>query len=501
MEKQELLDFLDRHHIEHGEEIPYQGGGKYILKECPFDSSHTGTDAFVGMTKKGIPYFKCSHNSCINKKWTQFVTHFEPDYHSKLIKTTTEKNNSTKLQELPPIVRWSDVYENIPPRAPELIHGILRQGHKMLLTGASKAGKSFLLIELAIAIAEGKRWLNFQCSQGAVLYINLEIEHPSFLNRVEDIYNALGWTPQHREDLYILPLRGMAAPLDQLAPLIIERMKGGNFAAVILDPIYKVITGDENNASDMGAFCNQFDKICHEVGCAAIYCHHHSKGGQGNKRAIDRGSGSGVFGRDPDAILDMIELEVTPEERFGHPKEASAWRLEASLREFKQIAPVNFWYEYPLHILDESGELEKLNPRGSSLANLDKSGKKNSRKENAERVRNALEYLIGADGQNHTTIKAVMEYLGEESPSDTAIRNYIKELLDDEFEYKNKLIFNKPLQVVECDCPTFGDTGADAQPDNQPDTQNETQKQTKTETKKKTVSSSAKKSNSKKRTK
>ena len=32
--------------------------------------------------------------------------------------------------------------------------------------------------------------------------------------------------------------------------------------AIIIDPIYKVITGDENSASDMAAFCNQFDKIC-----------------------------------------------------------------------------------------------------------------------------------------------------------------------------------------------------------------------------------------------
>ena len=48
--------------------------------------------------------------------------------------------------------------------------------------------------------------------------------------------------------------------------------------AIIIDPIYKVITGDENNASDMGAFCNQFDKICTDTGCSVIYCHHHSKG-------------------------------------------------------------------------------------------------------------------------------------------------------------------------------------------------------------------------------
>ena len=42
-----------------------------------------------------------------------------------------------------------------------------------------------------------------------------------------------------------------------------------------------------------------------------IYCHHHSKGAQGGKRSMDRASGSGVFARDPDAMLDMTELVPT----------------------------------------------------------------------------------------------------------------------------------------------------------------------------------------------
>ena len=55
------------------------------------------------------------------------------------------------------------------------IFGVLRKGHKMLLAGPSKAGKSFALIELCISIAEGKPWLGqFNCAQGKVLYINLE---------------------------------------------------------------------------------------------------------------------------------------------------------------------------------------------------------------------------------------------------------------------------------------------------------------------------------------
>ena len=68
---------------------------------------------------------------------------------------------------------------------------------------------------------------------------------------------------------------------------------------------------DENSADQMANFCNQFDKVCTELKVATIYCHHHSKGSQGGKKSMDRASGSGVFARDPDAMLDMIELELS----------------------------------------------------------------------------------------------------------------------------------------------------------------------------------------------
>lgn len=61
----------------------------------------------------------------------------------------------SQVDDLPPDTTLADVWDNMPPLKPELIPGILRVGHKMLLAGPSKAGKSFLLINLAISIAEG----------------------------------------------------------------------------------------------------------------------------------------------------------------------------------------------------------------------------------------------------------------------------------------------------------------------------------------------------------
>ena len=221
------------------------------------------------------------------KEWTEAVNDDLPDF-----------------EEL--VTEWND----LPELAPELIEGVLREGHKMLIAGPSKAGKSFDLIELAIAIAEGGRWHGFKCRQGRVLYINLELDRASCLHRFKDVYSALGIRGRGISNIDIWNLRGRSIPMDKLAPKLIRRAKDRGYKAVIVDPIYKVITGDENSADQMARFCNQFDKVCTELKAATIYCHHHSKGAQGGKRSMDRASGSGVFARDPDAMIDMIELEL-----------------------------------------------------------------------------------------------------------------------------------------------------------------------------------------------
>lgn len=325
--------------------------------------------------------------------------------------------------DLPEPESLVECWNNLPQLAPPLIEGILRQGHKMLVAGPSKAGKSFTLIELCIAIAEGKKWLNWQCAQGKTLYVNLELDRPSCLHRFKDVYNALGIKPNNLTNIDIWNLRGKSIPMDKLAPKLIRRASKKDYMAVVIDPIYKVITGDENSADQMANFCNQFDKICNELGTSVIYCHHHSKGSQGGKRSMDRASGSGVFARDPDALLDLIELDLNeahykqlrnmsackccvdylrankPEllnelsqddvlsqsimidfckSKFGHDyykeldmlvNEArdkatsiTAWRIEGTLREFSKFPPVNLYFEYPVHVVDQDGVLQDIDP-------------------------------------------------------------------------------------------------------------------------------------------
>lgn len=387
--------------------------------------------------------------------------------------------------DLPDPESLEQVWEDMPELAPCLIKGVLRQGHKLLIAGPSKAGKSFLLIEMCIAIAEGRNWLSWPCAQGRILYVNLELDRASCLHRFKDVYQAMGLRPEHLENIDIWNLRGKSRPMDKLAPMLIRRAAKKNYIAVIIDPIYKVITGDENSADQMANFCNQFDKVCTELKVAVIYCHHHSKGSQGGKKSMDRASGSGVFARDPDAMLDMIELELPEETQKAEENKAvceackqylnahfkweddlsqddlcssyqmmnycenkldkwqwmnlqhlveetkkrarglTAWRIEGTLREFPKFSAVNAWFSYPVHQVDKSGVLGDIQPEAELPAwkrAMDKRKPKEQKaKERKESIETAYD-VCTADGK--VTVSDLAEYLGV---TEKTVRNRLKE--------------------------------------------------------------------------
>ena len=374
--------------------------------------------------------------------------------------------------DLPDPENMADAWENLPELSPPLIEGVLRQGHKMLVAGPSKAGKSYTLIELCCAIAEGMRWLGFRCAQGKVLYVNLELDRASCLHRFRDVYEALGWQSRNLRNIDVWNLRGRSIPMDKLAPKLIRRAMKRDYIAVVIDPIYKVITGDENSADQMANFCNQFDKVCTELGCAVIYCHHHSKGSHGGKRSMDRASGSGVFARDPDALLDLIELPVSEDLRkqeannavcrvctealrkAGKLEEASqddlcsekaalaaceeilgdgfipgflraqearkaaetmtAWRVEGTLREFPKFQPVNMWFDYPIHRNDESGMLSDVDPEESTppWQRASERRKASAKRERRSKARELEEAIGACNFVEPPTKKQLAEYLG-----------------------------------------------------------------------------------------
>lgn len=335
---------------------------------------------------------------------------------------------SAKNDGLPDIVNLRDIWDNMPPLKPELIEGILRQGHKMIIASTSKAGKTFALMELAAKIAEGHKWLGHQCKQGKVLYINMELDEASFYHRFKDIYRALKMdTGNHVENIEMWNLRGKGKPLSELAPIIISRMRSKEYAAVMIDPLYKVMEGDENSNGDVARMVSNFDKIAEETGASVIYAHHFAKGTGAGKAQIDRASGAGTFARDPDAILTMTQLDWAPE--IEEEKDWSAWRVESTLREFKAIQPVDMFFVWPIHVVDYDGRLEDCDFLTGENNKRTKIELMEQNNELEELISQCPEY-ISDDGVPCFAIRDLLDKYREKHnkpPARTTINKYVRE--------------------------------------------------------------------------
>ena len=318
---------------------------------------------------------------------------------------------------------------------PELIHGVLRQGHKLLIVGGSKTGKSFLLIQLACAITTGGKWLGMECRQGKVLYINLEIDKPSFVRRFKKVYEARGEQPP-KGMLDLMCLRGKVMGLKSLIDDNLAEWQSKGYSAIIIDPIYKVMDGEENSNTDVAKFCNQFDRICEGTGASVIFAHHHAKGSQGAKAIADRASGAGSFVRDPDAFIDVSDVKPSEAFAFSHP-DCNPLEVGFTLREFPHKKPFKAWFDYPLHYVDTDNLLHDAHVVGSPEENLSLSPKRVNKAEQAERIMDAFVRLDNGHGVQVGNLAI------EVGVNSKTIKNYIDEALQEKLERDSKGIVKR----------------------------------------------------------
>lgn len=284
--------------------------------------------------------------------------------------------------------------EHTPKPAPSLIEGILRQGHKMMITAASKQGKSWLTTDLAWAIATGgKFWGRYRCKRGRVIYVNAELDEPDFWNRAERVAAERGIPEGEARELFTAyHTRGLDVGISGLVDGLIEAWEGKRIAAVVIDPIYKYEDGDENKMEVVRALMAEVDRLANTLHCAVIYVHHHAKGQAGAREAIDRGAGSGGFARDYDAHLDLTRKQAEQDSDEGrylarkYGEGARAYQAEFTLRSYKEPSPLTVVWQWPLFVPVEDKKLDALPLVGSNRANSRKGGRRTQEKANQRKA-------------------------------------------------------------------------------------------------------------------
>lgn len=271
---------------------------------------------------------------------------------------------------------------HVPDLAEPIIDGVLRRGHIMMLTGPPKAGKSWSMAQLAYAVATGGEWMGFPCHQGSVCYVDTELDPNSLFNRLDKVRAKMG-LPDSGGNILAMPLRGQTVDAEKIANTISDAYGERPPALVIIDSIYSIETGDENSAGDMRAMMQQLGSIA-AGGSAITFAHHHAKGSAGSRNVIDRGSGSGVFGRFVDAMVDLTPT-VPDEEQQGmlqarYGERAVPMRMSFVLREFADPGTRNVVFDFPLLHEIEGDYMDDAPEDGSAEAARRKGGESNRRR-------------------------------------------------------------------------------------------------------------------------
>lgn len=330
-----------------------------------------------------------------------------------------------------------------------LIDGVMRRGDKMCVAGPSKAYKSFALIQLAIACACGIEWLGWKVTQGRVLYINCELRGESFRKRVWEVAKAMdGAEPAAiAANMDVWSMRGRAQPLKVSKDRIIEQAGERGYDMVILDPIYKLFDGDENSAEEVSSFMLYMDELAMRLRASIVYCHHHSKGAKGGVSAQDRFSGSGVFARDCDELIDVSPLDLKDHDvgEWGYAPGASAWRIETVLRDFAPKYPLDVVFEYPVHHVDETGYLSGFKILSVQAVGGSRSGEKR-REERDANIAEMERYIARecAKGAGAVSLTELSDHFGK---SKRTISGWAERTRKVTAEKLGKEVFYKPATV------------------------------------------------------
>jgi hypothetical protein len=286
--------------------------------------------------------------------------------------------------------------KDYPELRPPVIHGLLRTGETMNVIAPPKMRKSWLVTDLAMAVATGGKWLDtFQTEQGNVLILDNELHRETSANRIPKVAAARGIPLTELADrLFIDNLRGQLQDIHLLQSYF-EAIKGGGFKLIVMDAFYRFLPkdSDENSNANITDIYNKLDWYAAMLGCSFVLVHHASKGSQSGKSVTDVGAGAGSQARATDTHLVMRQHE-----------EEDCVVVDAAVRSWHPIEPRCLRWVFPVWNMDDSLDPACLKPDRPRKRPKPKADDESDEPEwTPERF---VEAFIGTEASSITTIHA-----------------------------------------------------------------------------------------------
>ena len=191
---------------------------------------------------------------------------------------------------------------DLPPRADVISGGVLPKGGLAMLAGQFKSGKTILALQAALETARGGAVLDFETGPGRVLLLSGEGGPQLLKERLEKMISddmtglddlLLWWPTESRLDL---------AEPESLAALA-EYCKGQKIDLLIIDPLIRFNSLDENSTLEMGKFVRGLAELRQETGAAILLVHHTRKPNKGGGSGAAEARGSTVLHGEADSLL------------------------------------------------------------------------------------------------------------------------------------------------------------------------------------------------------
>jgi len=184
----------------------------------------------------------------------------------------------------------------LPPPA-WLIDPILPAGGLIGLYGPPGEGKSFLAIDMALAVATGRPWQGHAVTPCHVVYISAE-GGTGISKRVLAWLTFHHSPPQQADVAWLTESVAMLSDSQDMHVLFerIHEEMTTHPGFVVIDTLARCFEGDENKQEDMGHFIQGVDRLRREFGCTVMVVHH-------TRLQADRERGSTAFRGAADCMI------------------------------------------------------------------------------------------------------------------------------------------------------------------------------------------------------
>jgi len=214
-----------------------------------------------------------------------------------VLELVLESAREPALPPLPLSVAFADELPDTFTPPDELVEGLLTADDGSVFYGDSNSGKTFLMIDIACAVARGVPWLGRRTEPGLVIYLAAE-SPASVRSRLQAYQRHHGVkVPNFAIVQSPIGLFDGEADTDKVIKTVrqIEQQRGMKARLIVGDTLARLSAGaNENAGQDMGLVVRRFDRIRTE--CKAHFCliHHSGKaaaagarGWSGIRAAVD----------------------------------------------------------------------------------------------------------------------------------------------------------------------------------------------------------------------